>query len=455
MSREWALVWVAVAFGFLLRILMAQGALWLDEAWSVVLVRQVRPFVGVLAQIHHDNNHPLNSWWIQLVGTHAPVLVLRSLSIVCSTLTIALAARFAARRGSIAGVATAALFACSPILILIGSEARGYAAVLLVQAWLIDRLDPLRAATRNEPRPLALAAAGLLGTLAHLLFFPTVILIAGWQMFARDADRPLRERIGRTLDRLAPALIASFTVVLVVIGSAYAVQGGLTLGDRIPFSLGGWAGGVEEAVALSLGTIWLAIPLVVLLLFVAPRPSRADLALWLFVGLGLPVAAVLLRLPNAEIARYYLPSVFALLTLAAIRGGLNRIGWLVLAGMLVAMLWQDVSLIGAQRSQPDLPVRIVAAQGGPQATILLASSRLSAPTELAAERLGVPIRTTADCAPSRYLLGDREWGAPAKPRVDRCGAQWQLIASRPASYRDGLGWVLYRRLALASIQGRR
>lgn len=453
-SRQWVILWLVVALGLALRLAMARGALWLDEAWSVVLVRQVRPFVGVLAQIHHDNNHPLNSWWIQLVGTHAPVLALRSLSIVCSTLTIPLAARFAARRSPMAGFAAAALFACSPMLVLVGSEARGYAAALLVQAWLIERLDPLREASENRPGPLALAAAGLIGTLAHLLFFPALILIAAWQLFARDPGQPLARRLGRTFDRLAPALIASFTVVVVVLGSAYTLQGGLTLGSMVPFSLPGWATGVGEATGLSLGTIWLALAVLVLLAL-PPRPSRGDSMLWLFVGLCLPIVALIMRPPNAEIARYYLPSVFALLSVIAIRCAVHRIGWLCLAAIIAAMLWRDGSLIAAQRSEPDLPVRIMTVQARGSASVLLASPRLFAPIALAAERTGTRLRIVEGCTPADYLLVGREWSELAKQRVDHCGAEWQYVASRAAAYRDGFGWTLYRRGGLASGQSRR
>ena len=434
-----------VVLGLVLRLAMARGALWLDEAWSVVLVRQVKPFIGVLAQIHHDNNHPLNSWWIQLVGPGAPVLALRGLSIACSTLTIPIAARFAGRRGGGYGAAAAALFAFSPMLVLVGSEARGYAAALLAEAWLIDRLDPERQG--EAPSPLVLATAGLLGTLAHLLFFPTLLLIAAWQVAVRDPEESLRGRLGRTVDRLAPALIASFTVVIIVVGAAYAVQGGMTLGSAAPFTFAGWAGGVSEAAGLSLGTIWLALPLLALLL-ATPRPSRADWTLWLLVGLGLPFGALLMRPPNAEIARYYLPSAFALLALAAIRCTTHRIGWLVLASIAATMLWRDCALIEAQRSEPDLPVRILAAQQGRPGAIILASSRLSAPIELAAERMGMRLRMATACIPADYLLGDREWGAAAKREVQYCGAVWRLLATRPASYRDGAGWALYRRSGL-------
>jgi hypothetical protein len=362
--------------------------------------------------------------------------VLRALSILCSTLAIRVAARFAGRRGDLAGVAAAALFACSPMLVLTGSEARGYAAALLVQAWLIDRFDPLHAAG-DPPRALVMAA-GLFGTLAHLLFLPALLMIAAWQVLAGQELR-------RTLVRLAPALAASLAVAALVLGGANLAQGGLTIGSSTPFSLSRWTTGVGEALRMSLGSAWLAIPLL-LLLFVPPRPARADAMLWLTVGLGWPVAALLLRPLNVEFARYYLPCIVALLLLAAMRGTIRWVGWAVLAAILAAMAWQDARLIRAQRSEPDLPVRIIAAGQG--SGLILSSSRLEAPVTLAAERIGMTLHTSSACSPAGYLLGDREWGQVARARVVFCGAEWALIATRPASYRDGAGWALYRRAGL-------
>ena len=444
---RWGLVWLFIVIGLGLRLAMGRGALWLDEAWSVVLVRHVEPFFGVISQINHDNNHPLNSWWIQLVGTHAPALLMRSLSIACSTLTIAIAARFAGRRSRLAGIAAAALFACSPMLVLIGSEARGYAAALLVQAWLIDRLDPLRAAPDRSPPSWLLMVAGLLGTLAHLLFFPALLFIIAWQVAAGDDHQSLRQKLVETLRRLLPAVIGSFAVVTVILGEAYVSQGGLTLGNAVPFSWGGWAEGLNDAVTMTLGGTWFAVALLALLLFPARSP-RVDWSQWLLIGLGLPVMALILRPPNVDIGRYYLPCVFALLSMAAIRCTAQQIGWLWLAAMLGTMAWNDVALILAERSEPDLPVTIIAAREGRSASLMLASSRLSAPIELAAEGKGVALAMSVECTSANYLLADRDWGKEPKRHPTHCGDKWKLIASRPASYHDGAGWALYRRAGL-------
>ncbi|MDP9163884.1 MAG: hypothetical protein M3N06_07310, partial [Pseudomonadota bacterium] len=86
----WRDPWIAAALlaALALRLAMARGGLWLDEAWSAVMAHDVGTPLGVLTSINHDNNHPLNSWWLQLVGLAAPPLLARAPAIACSVATL-------------------------------------------------------------------------------------------------------------------------------------------------------------------------------------------------------------------------------------------------------------------------------------------------------------------------------------------------------------------------------
>jgi hypothetical protein len=52
----------------IIRIVAAFNDLWLDEIWSIELVRELRSALGVFTQTHHDNNHYLNSLFIYVLG---------------------------------------------------------------------------------------------------------------------------------------------------------------------------------------------------------------------------------------------------------------------------------------------------------------------------------------------------------------------------------------------------
>ena len=69
-------------------------------------------------------------------------MLARALSIVTGTLAIVVAALIAAPRGRVACSSPRWLFAVSPILVTLGSEARGYAPMtlaLLVAILIVDR----------------------------------------------------------------------------------------------------------------------------------------------------------------------------------------------------------------------------------------------------------------------------------------------------------------------------
>ena len=91
-------VWVIVLLGLALRIASAQGGLWLDEAWSAELARQAHTPLGVFLNINHDNNHHLNSLWLQYVGLGAPPPLARAFSIATGTAGIAVAGWIGHRR---------------------------------------------------------------------------------------------------------------------------------------------------------------------------------------------------------------------------------------------------------------------------------------------------------------------------------------------------------------------
>ena len=447
----WRDPWILAALGIALalRLAMARGGLWLDEAWSVAMAHEAANPIAVITGIHHDNNHPLNSWWLQLVGLGAPPLAARALAIACSVATVLPAAGFAARRSAGAGRIAAWLFALSPMLVLLGSEARGYAPMLLALVLLVERVDPL---AERTPRPALLAALGLLGTLGHLLMLPAILLIGLW--LAIDA-RGNRQASLAAIARIRPALTASLVVVALLLGWAYVVQGGLTVGSSTPFAWPDFGAALVELARLTLGAAWFA-PLALLMLIAGPRPERLDLTLWALLGLGLPLAVLSLHPANSHISRYYLLTTPALLWLIAQRvaalgsasRGLRIAGGLFLGVMLLAMATTDARLIATRRGDPDLPVRLIAASHPGPARILIAASRLSAVITVAAAEQRVAVRAVGPaCVPADALMIDLDDPAQVTS-LDHCGTRWTLIDYRLRPYRDGSGWALYTHAGL-------
>ena len=98
---------IILCLAFALRIAAAQGGLWTDEAWSMVYAQDAGGPLGVVTRINHDNNHHINTIWLQLTGMGAPSPVMRGLSIISGTASIWIAAMIGARRDGWTAVATA------------------------------------------------------------------------------------------------------------------------------------------------------------------------------------------------------------------------------------------------------------------------------------------------------------------------------------------------------------
>ena len=95
-------------------------------------MQQARDPIGVFLRINHDNNHHLNSLWLQAVGMHASSVLMRAPAIPAGSLMIPAAALLFAKRSAAAATAAAALFAFSPIMVTYGSEARAMLMMLAV-----------------------------------------------------------------------------------------------------------------------------------------------------------------------------------------------------------------------------------------------------------------------------------------------------------------------------------
>src|SRR4051812_20336045 len=92
------ILFAIVLIGLALRIAAGRGGLWLDEAWSELHAAGVKTPMGVFIGINHDNNHHINSLWMQALGVGAPPLLVRGLSIVTGTFSILVAAAIGIRR---------------------------------------------------------------------------------------------------------------------------------------------------------------------------------------------------------------------------------------------------------------------------------------------------------------------------------------------------------------------
>src|SRR5205085_12217207 len=87
--------------------------------------------LGQAALTPSDNNHPLNTIWLYLVGERRHWEVYRIPAMLSGTVAVAVIAMLLRRDGKAASIIGAVLAGSSYFLVHYGSEARGYAPAMM------------------------------------------------------------------------------------------------------------------------------------------------------------------------------------------------------------------------------------------------------------------------------------------------------------------------------------
>lgn len=449
-GTPWAIVAIITLAGLLLRCLAARGGLWLDEAWSAIFAHDSATPAGVLFRINHDNNHHLNTLWLQWVGADASPMLQRTLSIVSGTATIPVAAAIAARRSPAAAIVAALAFALSPCLLIYGAEARGYAPMLFAFVIAIALVD--RWLAEETPSPAtALALAALLGCLAQATMVFGLVALGLWVLLDRMRALGPGRGLAATLRLFAPAAV----VVLLLVALAWSVAAnsptGFQFGNREPHDWGKWGQALDQLWGWSLGAPLLLLPIALL-----ARVARDRLwTLALLTALLLPLTIGLLALPNSGGARYYAVAVPPVLLCAAIalpNAWARGRGWRWLAVVIVVAFTASTALRDAQvitnlRGDPGRAVATLARIAPQGASVSVDHSRSTAILTAAARSQHYPL-TLADspCPPVRFHFVERDGDAPFPAPLTLCGRRYREIARDDPAGLSGTHWRLYAAL---------
>ncbi|WP_156347073.1 hypothetical protein [Sphingomonas sp. Leaf33] len=453
-TPPWLLLFAIAAIGLAVRVAAARGGLWLDEAWSAVFAADVATPAGVFLNIHHDNNHHLNTLWLQWVGIDADPLVQRALSIATGTAAIVVAALIVTPQGRAAAVIAALAFALSPILVTYGSEARGYAPMLLallilmlvVGRWLDDPERP--------PPVIGLTIVCILGVLAQMTFIFAVGVVAGWVFLRRADETTLRRALIDTARAMAaPSLVTLAMIALIVRWLPGA--SGFTIGHLTPYSGGDLLTGQSAMLAYTFGAPldrgWMLLPAGGVIAALALLPQlKARRWLYLLALVGVPLGCAIAHLGNVAIPRYFLTGAAAALLLVAEVGALALTrggGWrgvaaAVLLVMVVGSVTRDAALIGNRRADPSIVVRVLRSAAPTGSTVSLDRERAAPVIQVAAAQAAYPVRIVP-CG--RFLFVDRDGDEPFPAAPTRCGLAYRPIVEAHPTGLSGTHWTLYER----------
>ena len=455
---RWPAVAALTLVGLALRVAAARGGMWTDEAWSVVYAAQAKDPLGVFLRINHDNNHHLNTLWLQAVGMHASSLLARAPAILAGTLTIPAASLLFARRSAAGAIAAAALFAISPIMVIYGSEARGYALMILAMLFMTLLATNALEGRANGATRWMIAIAAALGTLSHLTMLAPIALLSLWVYLEKRSSIGAPGAIADTLALMAPAFLACAGVLVLMLLPAIVSPTGLQTGGYNPFSFHNYVVGLSNMETWTAGlmfpTHWLAIVALlgigVAILVRPPDPMRSRSRLYGVLILGVPLVIFAERIGNAQFARFYLSSAIGLLLLGAewtaqaVKGDRTVRGLWATACVLfvVTAFWHDWQIVELGRGQPDRAIRLMAGEAPRGAPIDVRTYQLVAPMIVAAQQVDYPLALAKGCAPAEFMIMARD--VHSTQTVMRCGRLMRAIGWSEATDLTGDAWVLYR-----------
>jgi hypothetical protein len=441
-----------------LRIYGASGDLWLDEIWSVKLAGLLRHGQFLVEGLALDNNHYLNTLYLMLAGPDASPLTLRALSILLGAATVPVAGYAMRRFGIVAMMGAAAAFAAAYLFVNYGSEARGYAGLIL--ATLLALIMTERALETPDRRATTgLAIAGIFGFLFQPIMLLTLALLGLWIVWQLwQSTRDIRQVLRRTWTIFMPTAAGLLPLLVIIAGAALRSQQYL-IAVATPFSLAnfleGYAGLFRALLGIPDGVPDLPILIAPVAVLLALRTAGGSprLSLGVIALVLLPLIVLIARPPNVQFPRYYLASgtIFVLL-LAELFAIAWRCGaaWRGLAAILaLAIVTGNVldlaKLFCFDRGDPLPAMQQIADAGQP----VVLNTRDKVVVEYLAERHGVPIATvmlTELCTahPAFALISDPDASETLTLAQPGCTVAFRRVMSAPFRGLSGSPWTLYR-----------
>jgi hypothetical protein len=453
-----------LAAAFLVRFAAAMGDLWLDEIWSIGLATRARSPFDIL-RITHDNNHPLNTLWLWLLGAGRASFLYRLPSVIAGMAAVVVAGLLARRKGRAEMLAAMVLVGGSFLLIQYTTEARGYSLgymfVLLGLLALQHHFDDPDAIWATA----LFNAAMLMAFLSHFSTLTAYGAIGIWWLVVL-----LRRRSG-----LGPLIRDGLALHALPLAATLAVYLGFIRHMKI-------GGGpitevldvVRETAALSLGwshtgwvgTVGAALAGVILIAGIGLLAARGD-DRWVFYLLGIvlfPALALLLRQPFYVAPRYFIVgTVLFLLLLSELVGWLFRHGApgrmafvCVLAVFVVSNGILTFELLQYKRGHYRQAIEYILAATDTRPVQITSDydfrnqmvlDYYSHTLSLEGQFAYTPFAVSLDTGPEWLILhriGDRE---AEPPRINEWGEyRYEQQRIFRSSRLSGASWFVYRRL---------
>jgi Dolichyl-phosphate-mannose-protein mannosyltransferase len=457
---------VIFAAAALIRVRAAMNDLWLDEIWSIELVRELHSALGVFTQTHHDNNHYLNSLFIYFLGQRGNWDGYRILAEVTGIGTIVLAWLIGARHGKWTAFCSTLLVSFSYVLVLYSSEARGYAPLIFFCFLCLLILHSFFDKPRWQMAAL-FSVSAVLGFTSHLTFliFLLASLIWFWVRLFRS--------------NLSAAKIAAWTAALYAIPFIYL--GALYLVDLRYLQIGGgtplpvldgygatlaWALGGPNASRVQFLTGAICVGGLLASLFILIKERSDEWIFFLSAIVIIPLSLPLIEHGTLHYVRYFIVALAFILLLFG-----RALGWLCesgRSGKIVCLLFCSLFMTLNAQSIGSL-FKYGRGQTG-DAVNFMAENAKEQPVSFGGQQdfrtqfmLGFYWREMMRDKPANYYDHDH-WPAqgpdwvvfhgesftqpvpPGKRFTDKFGNWFELVRTYPTAPLSGVHLFLYRKI---------
>jgi hypothetical protein len=481
MNRSTKLILLLIIIvGSVLRLAGIFDDFWLDEIWSYFISQQLhRPLDVLLSRAARiDNNHPLNTLLMWIMGEQPNWCVYRMPSLLAGIGSILLVLHITLRRGLGQAILATALVALSYPLIHYSSEARGYSMAVFFALAAFDVFE-LYSARPNWLRAGLFAVFCALGLLAHLSFVHVYLGLLVLTAYRLPRAASVKVAAFEAL-RLHLLPMASLLAIHVTFVAKMGIGGTLEKPIWIAVSasvtdLLAMPGQIEYEVCVTLAAAVLFVGMLVAL-------HRRGSDLWVFLVVAVlvsPVAATIRQAMTLDhipmiTARYFLVTLPLVLVMGSEmlveilkKRQARPVVCLMLAAFFAASLWQTFWFLKIGRGHYSRAVAYMASQT-PGAVIHVESDHILR-TQMVLDfykRVLPPGMTLATLDLSRtpppppppipptwvvvhsFVQGSPPGstpGSPAPPITDPWGGVF--IFDREFTYygRSGLSWYVYRR----------
>jgi len=453
----------------LLRIRAAMNDLWLDEIWSLKLVRNLRSPLEIFTKIHFANNHYLNSLFIYFFGQWGNWPWYRAPAVIAGSAAVFLAWLIGFRRNFSTAFISLLLIGSSYVMILYSSEARGYGPLVFFCFLCFYFLERYLQQLRWQSA-VFFSVSAILGFTAHLQFMTFFIASLIWVGVEAKRSRHRISSFGKTI-ALCYAAPSIYFIALYLVDLRYLQIGGGTSTSlpnayvaSLAWALGAPASPGFQAMGCTIAVIGL---LAALWLFWHREPQLS--AFFLAVIAIVPISIVALGQFDLLYVRFFIVGIaFLLLAIGivlgsiACRGTWGKFGCAVfLCAYLVTNGLHVATLFRYGRGQTGQAIQFMANRSTQQRIITFGGGP---------ERIPFVLQfywneTSPDRASEYYEQGlwpidgldwvirDKESFEPPVPPsrtlTDSYGNSYDLARVFPAAPLSGLHWFVYQNRARA------